>query len=166
MKTINENFFSAIKIYFIYLKSTKFHLFSLSITLPIGAIRLLQIFYSFYEKNIFLINFIKILMVHYYHHKKKITTRHKNQQVMEYSTKEKEKELAIRIPNLQNIFKAKLMVLFNAFTIANTEYSNKPIHIFTDCLNELYVIKTQIKNPTLYNNHLNVTILKEIVELL
>ena len=35
-----------------------------------------------------------------------------------------------------------------------------------DCLNRLYVIKTQIKHLTLHNNHPDKTILQEIVELL
>ena len=39
-------------------------------------------------------------------------------------------------------------------------------HIFIDYLNGLYVIKTQIKHPTLHNNHPNKTILQEIVNLL
>ena len=46
------------------------------------------------------------------------------------------------------------------------EYPNKPAHIFTDCLNGLYVIKTQIKHLTLHNNHPDKTILQEIAKLL
>ena len=47
----------------------------------------------------------------------------------------------------------------------NNEFPNEPPHIFTDCLNDLYIIKTQIKHPT-QQNHPNKTILKEIVEML
>ena len=58
------------------------------------------------------------------------------------------------------------MTIHNALQIANTKYPNEPIHIFTNCLNNLYVIKTQIKHPILHNNHLVKTILEEIVKFL
>ena len=58
------------------------------------------------------------------------------------------------------------MAIHATLKIINGEYPNKPTHIFTDCLNGLYVIKTQIKHLTLHNNHLDKTILQEIVELL
>ena len=58
------------------------------------------------------------------------------------------------------------MAIHATLKIINEEYPNKPTYIFTHCLNGLYVIKTQIKHPTLHNNHPNKTILQEIVELL
>ena len=73
-------------------------------------------------------------------------------------------ELAIRLAGLQNIFRAELMAIYATLKIINEEYPNEPAYIFTDCLNELYVIKTQIKHSTLHNNHPNKTILQEIVE--
>ena len=75
-------------------------------------------------------------------------------------------ELTVRLPGLQNIFRAKLMAIHATLKIINGEYPNEPTHIFTDCLNGLYIIKTQIKHLTLRNNHPNKTILQEIVELL
>ena len=60
-------------------------------------------------------------------------------------------ELAVKLPDLQNIFKAKLMEIHATLKIINKEYPNKPAHIFTNCLNGLYVIKTQIKHLTLHN---------------
>ena len=75
-------------------------------------------------------------------------------------------ELAVRLPGLQNIFIAELMAIHAILKIINNEYSNKLAHIFTECLNGLYVIKTQIKHPTMHNNHLDKTILQEIVKLL
>ena len=48
----------------------------------------------------------------------------------------------------------------------NKDFPNEPAHIFTDCLNGLYVIKNQIKHPTLHNNHPDKTIWEEIVNLL
>ena len=58
------------------------------------------------------------------------------------------------------------MAIHATLKIINVEHPNEPTHIFTDCLNGLYVIKTQIKHITLHNNHLDKTILQEIVELL
>ena len=50
--------------------------------------------------------------------------------------------------------------------IINEEYPNEPADIFTDCLNGLYIIKTQIKHLTLHKNHSDKTILQKIVKLL
>ena len=58
------------------------------------------------------------------------------------------------------------MAIYNVLKKINDKYPDKPTHIFTDCLNGLYFIETQIKHPTLHNNHLDKTILQEIVELL
>ena len=58
------------------------------------------------------------------------------------------------------------MAIHATLKIIHEEYLNEPAHIFTDCLNGLYVIKTQIKHLTLHNNHPNKTILQEIVKLL
>ena len=58
------------------------------------------------------------------------------------------------------------MAIHAILKVINKEYPNKLAYIFTDCLNGLYVIKTQIKHPTLHNNHPNKTILQEIIELL
>ena len=45
----------------------------------------------------------------------------------------------------------------------NKDFPNEPAHIFTDCLNGLYVIKNQIKHPTPHSNHPDKTIWEEIV---
>ena len=58
------------------------------------------------------------------------------------------------------------MAIHATLKIINKEYPHEPAYIFTDCLKGLYVIKTQIKHPTLHNNHLDKTILQEIVEFL
>ena len=58
------------------------------------------------------------------------------------------------------------MVVHATLKIINGKYPNEPVHIFTDCLNGLYVFKTKIKHLTLYNNHPDKTILQEIVKLL
>ena len=54
------------------------------------------------------------------------------------------------------------MVIHHALTIINKDFPNEPVHIFTDYLNGLYVIKNQIKHPTLHNNNPGKTILEEI----
>ena len=58
------------------------------------------------------------------------------------------------------------MAIHHALTIINKDFPNEPAHIFTQCLNGLYVIQNQIKHPTLHNNHPDKTILGEIVNFL
>ena len=63
-------------------------------------------------------------------------------------------------------FRAELMAIHKTLRIITTKYPNEPAHIFTDCLNCIYVINTQIKHPSQHNNHANKTILKDIVNML
>ena len=58
------------------------------------------------------------------------------------------------------------MATYTTLKTINLKYPNEPTHIFIDCLNGLYIIKTQIKHSTLHNNHSNKILLQEIVELL
>ena len=58
------------------------------------------------------------------------------------------------------------MAIHATLKIIEVEYRNELAHIFTNYLNGLYVIKTQIKHPTLHNNHPDKTILQEIFKLL
>jgi hypothetical protein len=60
-------------------------------------------------------------------------------------------KIAERLPRLQNILRAKLMAIHHTLCLLTTTYRNEPTHIFNDCLNVLYLLKTQIKHPTLYN---------------
>ena len=53
------------------------------------------------------------------------------------------------------------MAIHHTLTIINKDFPNELVHIFRDCLNGLYVIKTQIKHPTLHNNHPDKTILEK-----
>ena len=62
-------------------------------------------------------------------------------------------ELVVRLPGLQNIFRAELMAIHAILKIINGRYPKELAHIFTDCLNGLYVIKIQIKHLILHNNH-------------
>ena len=50
--------------------------------------------------------------------------------------------------------------------ILNQEFPQEPAHIFTDSLNLLYLINTQIKHPTQQSTHLDKTILTLIVKML
>ena len=58
------------------------------------------------------------------------------------------------------------MAIHHTLTIINKNFLNEPAHIFTYCLNGLYVINNQIKHPTLHNIHPDKTILEEIVNFL
>ena len=70
------------------------------------------------------------------------------------------------LPGLQTSFRAELMAIHKTLRIITTKYPHEPTHIFTDCLNCLYVINTQIKHPTHHNNHADITILTEMVDML
>ena len=58
------------------------------------------------------------------------------------------------------------MAIHKTLRIITSRYPNELAHIFTDCLNCLYVINTQLKHPTHHNNHADQTILKDIVKML
>ena len=57
-------------------------------------------------------------------------------------------ELAMRLPSLQNIFRAERMAIYTTLQIITSKFPNEPAHIFTECLNGLYNIQTQLKHPT------------------
>ena len=46
-----------------------------------------------------------------------------------------------------------MIAIHKTLRIINTEYPNEPAYIFTDSLNALYLLNTQIKHPTLHNSH-------------
>ena len=75
-------------------------------------------------------------------------------------------QISKRLPGLQTIFRAELMAIHKTLKIITTKYPHEPAHIFTDCLNCLYVINTQIKHPTHHNNHADKTILTDMVKML
>jgi ribonuclease HI len=74
--------------------------------------------------------------------------------------------IARRLIGLQNILRAEISAIYQTLLTLNQEFPHEPAHIFTDSLNSLYLINTQIKHPTQQNNHLDKTILTLIVELL
>jgi ribonuclease HI len=56
----------------------------------------------------------------------------------------------------------------NHYTIKflNQLFPYEPAHIFTDSLNSLYLINTQIKYPIQQNNHLDKLLLADVVKML
>ena len=58
------------------------------------------------------------------------------------------------------------MAIHKTLKLITTKYPHEPAHIFTDCLNCLYVINTHIKHPTQHNNHADKTILTDMVKMI
>jgi hypothetical protein len=83
-----------------------------------------------------------------------------------YNPTKPEAQISKRLRGLQTCFKVELMAIHETLVMFTTNYINKPAHIFTDCLNCIHVLNTQLKHPTLYNNHADKPILKEMVEML
>jgi hypothetical protein len=59
-----------------------------------------------------------------------------------------------------------MMAIHKALRIINTQFPNEPAFIFTDSLNVLYLLNTQIKHPTLHNSHPDQTTLNSMVNIL
>ena len=64
------------------------------------------------------------------------------------------------------VFRAEVMAIHHTLTMIIKDFPNEAAHIFTNCLNGLYVIKNQIRHLTLHNNHPDKTILEEKVNFL
>ena len=58
------------------------------------------------------------------------------------------------------------MAIHKTLRIINTQFPNEPAFIFTDSLNVLYLLNTQIKHPTLHNSHPYHTTLNSMVKVL
>ena len=74
--------------------------------------------------------------------------------------------IAKRLHGHQNILRAEMIAIHKALWIINTQYQNEPAYIFTDSLNVLYLLNTQIKHPTLHNSHPDQVTLASMVQLL
>ena len=59
-----------------------------------------------------------------------------------------------------------MIAIHKTLQIINTQYPNEPTYIFTDSLNVLYLLNTQIKHPTLHNSHPYQVTLASMVQLL
>ena len=66
----------------------------------------------------------------------------------------------------QNILKEKLMAIYTFIKLNITTYTKEQIYIFTNGLDSIYLINTQMRYPSAHNNHPNKTILSQIVEML
>jgi hypothetical protein len=58
------------------------------------------------------------------------------------------------------------MAIYTTIQLSINDYADEPVCIFTDSLNSLYLINTQIRHPSTHNNHPDKTILQEIVTML
>ena len=99
---------------------------------------------------------------------KAITEAHWRREKTGYGIYNPFKNLQIgrRLPGLQNILQAELMAIHHTLCLLTTTYRNEPAHIFTDCLNVLYLLATQTKHPTSHNSHPDKTILESIIMML
>jgi len=59
-----------------------------------------------------------------------------------------------------------MIAIHETLSIINTQYPNEPAFIFTNSLNVLYLLNTQIKHPTLHNSHPDQTTLASMVKIL
>ena len=83
-----------------------------------------------------------------------------------YNPTKEDIRISKRLSGLQTYFRAELMAIHKTLRLITTKYPNEPAHIFTDCLNCIYILKTQIKHPTQHNNHADKAILTSMVEML
>jgi ribonuclease HI len=85
-----------------------------------------------------------------------------------YSIYNSQKHIEIfkRLPGLQNILRVELIAIHHTLTLIQNQFSQEPTHTFTDSLNSFYLINTQLKHPSLHNNHPDKTILSTIASLL
>ena len=74
--------------------------------------------------------------------------------------------IAERLYGHHNILKAEMIAIHKTLRIINDQYPNEPAYIFTDSLNTLYLLNTQIKYPTLHNSHPYQVTLASMVKLL
>jgi hypothetical protein len=57
------------------------------------------------------------------------------------------------------------MAIYTTIKLSITTYTEEPVFIFTDSLNSLYLLNTQMKHPSIYNSHPDKTILTQIIEM-
>jgi hypothetical protein len=58
------------------------------------------------------------------------------------------------------------MAIYTTIQLSVNDYVDELVCIFTNSLNSLYLINTQIRHPSTHNNHPDKTILQEIVTML
>ena len=58
------------------------------------------------------------------------------------------------------------MAIHHTLRLLTTTYRDEPAHTFTDCLDVLYLLNTQIKHPALHNSHPDKNILESMTTML
>jgi hypothetical protein len=61
--------------------------------------------------------------------------------------------------------RVEMIAIHETLKIINNQYPNELAYIFTDSLNVLYLLNTQIKHPTLHNSHPDQVTLASMVQL-
>jgi ribonuclease HI len=59
-----------------------------------------------------------------------------------------------------------MIAIHHTIKLLNQLFPYEPAHIFTDSLNSLYLINTQMKHPTQQNDHPNKLLIVDIVKIL
>ena len=75
-------------------------------------------------------------------------------------------QISERLLGLQNILRAEFMAIYTTIKLSLNTYADEPVFIFTDSLNSLYLLNTQIKHPSIHNNHPHKIILTQIIQML
>ena len=59
-----------------------------------------------------------------------------------------------------------MMAMHHTLELLTTTYCNEPTHVFTVCLNVMYLLTIHLKHPTLHNSHLDKNILESMTIML
>ena len=73
---------------------------------------------------------------------------------------------SVGLPNLQNILRTELTTIHHTLQLVNSQFPNEHAYIFTDSLNSLYLLNTQITHPTHHHNHPDIIIFISMVQIL
>jgi hypothetical protein len=74
--------------------------------------------------------------------------------------------ISARLPGLQNILCAELLAIHHTLQLILAQFPHEPAYIFTDCLNIIYLLLTQMQHPTYHNSHPDKTLLQSIIHML
>src|ERR1700738_1377156 len=59
-----------------------------------------------------------------------------------------------------------MMAIHHTLQFLTTTYCDDTTHMFTNCLNVLYLLNTQVKHPTMHDSHPHKTIFNSMVRML
>jgi ribonuclease HI len=74
--------------------------------------------------------------------------------------------ISARLLGLQNILRAELLAIHHTLQILLAQFPHEPAHIFTDSLNSIYLLLTQIKHPPRHTSHPDKILLQTLVNML